>query len=86
MSKLISALGSGTAQLAQKGADAMISFLNSVANTIRSREPALIAAGANIGAAIVQGMINGLGSLAGELAAKIGGSGLGCYILRPRVS
>jgi tape measure domain-containing protein len=70
LGKLISALGSGSSQLAQKGADAMISFLNSVASTIRTREPALIQAGFNIGAAIVQGMINGIGSLAGQLTSK----------------
>ena len=68
--KLISALGSNTAQLAAKGADAMITFLNSVANTIRTREPALISAGFGIGQAIVQGMINGIGSLAGTLASR----------------
>jgi len=68
--KLISALGSNAAGLAQKGADAIITFLNSIANTIRTREPALIAAGFGIGQAIVQGMINGIGSLAGTLASK----------------
>lgn len=70
--KLISALGSNAAGLAQKGADAVITFLNSVANTIRTREPAMISAGASIGVAIVQGMINGVGSLAGSLLAKVG--------------
>jgi hypothetical protein len=70
--KLISALGSNSASLAQKGADAIITFLNSIANTIRTREPALIAAGASVGAAIVQGMINGVGSLGGALLSKVG--------------
>jgi tape measure domain-containing protein len=70
LSKLISALGSGGAELADKGANAVISFLNSVANTIRTKEPQMLAAGANIGTAIVQGMINGIGSLAGQLESK----------------
>ena len=70
LGKLISALGSGGADLAEKGANAVISFLNSVANTIRTKEPQMLAAGANIGAAIVQGMINGMASLAGSLTSR----------------
>jgi tape measure domain-containing protein len=68
--KFISAIGSGAGQLVNKGADAVISFVNGVANTIRSREPQLIAAGANLGTAVVQGMINGMGSLAGAVVSK----------------
>jgi phage-related protein len=68
--KFITALGSAGVQLASKGADAVISFLNGVATTIRNKEPDMLRAGANVGAAIVQGMINGIGSLAGTLASK----------------
>jgi phage-related protein len=68
--KFISAIASGSNQMIQKGADAVINFVNGVANTIRSREPQLIAAGANLGSAICEGMINGMGSLAGKVISK----------------
>ena len=68
--KLVSALGSNSAELAQKGADAIITFLNSVANTIRTREPELVKAGFNIGWSMIQGMINGMASLAGAVVNK----------------
>lgn len=68
--KLMNALQSNSNKLANAGANAVIRFLNGVADTIRTKEPQLLAAGANIGKAIVQGMINGMGSLGGQLASK----------------
>ena len=70
--KFITAIGSGAVQLVDKGAQAIVSFLNGVANSIRRYEPQMISAGFNIGSAIVQGMINGVGHLAGSLLAKVG--------------
>jgi tape measure domain-containing protein len=69
--KFINALGSAGVKLANTGAKAVIRFLNGVASAIRTHEPEMIRAGANVGAAIVQGMISGVGSLAGSLAAKV---------------
>ena len=69
----VSAVANGASDLANKGADAVITFLNSVAKTIRTKEPEMIQAGFNVGVAIVQGMINGIGSIAGSLISKVEG-------------
>ena len=68
--KLISALGSAGNDLFNKGADAVISFVNGVSASIRNKEPQLINAGFNLGWSIVQGMIRGMGSLAGAVVSK----------------
>lgn len=58
--KFIGALSSNAVRLADAGASAVINFLNGIARVIENREPEMIAAGANIGAAIVKGLIKGL--------------------------
>lgn len=69
--KLINSLSRNSVKLANAGAKAIIQFLNGVATAIRRYEPQMIEAGANIGEAIVQGMIDGVGRLAGKLASKV---------------
>ncbi len=54
-------------KLAQAGVDYIISFLNAIANTIRNNSAAMGAAGANVGAAIIEGMIRGLAGAVGRL-------------------
>lgn len=58
--KLVNALGSNSVKLLDAGANAIIKFLHGVATTIRKREPEMIAAGFDIGKAIIEGMIKGL--------------------------
>jgi hypothetical protein len=77
VTKFIRAVARGAVKMADEGAQAVIEFLNGVAKVIRERGPEMRAAGFNIGKAIVQGMLDGLGSLAGQVAEKaksIGGS------------
>jgi tape measure domain-containing protein len=71
MGKFINAMATASLRLVDTGARAVIRFLNGVASAIRKYEPQLVAAGVNIGKAIVQGMISGLGSLAGSLFNKV---------------
>jgi tape measure domain-containing protein len=68
----MNSLSKNSVRLADAGATAIINFLNGVAKVIRTREPEMIQAGANIGKAIVQGMISGLGSLLPNLLSKAG--------------
>lgn len=70
IAKFIHAIGQNAVKLADEGAQAIINFLNGVADVIEKREPEMLAAGARIGVAIVQGMINGIGSLAQTLYNK----------------
>lgn len=59
------------------GVNLIISFINGLANQIRSSGPALGAAGANLGTAIVEGMARGLAAGAGIIAAKARGVAAG---------
>lgn len=68
--KFINALGSNSVKLADAGAKAIIDFLNGVADVIKKREPEMIAAGARIGVAIVQGLINGIASMFDSVVSK----------------
>jgi tape measure domain-containing protein len=70
--KMMNALQKNSNRLADAGATAVINFLNGIAKTIKTREPELLAAGVNIGKAIVQGMIDGMGGMAGSLLHKAG--------------
>jgi tape measure domain-containing protein len=69
--KFINALSKNGVKLADAGAKAIINFLNGVANVIEKREPEMMQAGFRIGVAVIRGFINGLGSLAGEMASKV---------------
>ena len=68
--RFITALVDGALKLVNVGAQAIIKFLNGVADAIERYEPQMIAAGFRIGKAIVQGMINGLASMAGSVLSK----------------
>ncbi len=70
VSKFIHAVSRGAVKMADEGATAIINFLNGIAKVIRTREPEMIRAGFNIGKAVVQGMLNGLGSLAQQVKDK----------------
>ena len=70
MITFINALVAASLKLVNAGAVAIVNFLNGVAAAIRAHEGEMLAAGANIGVAIVQGMINGMGSMAGALYSK----------------
>lgn len=69
--KLIKAIVAGVLTLVNEGAKAIIKFLNGVADAIETYEGPMLVAGARIGVAIVQGMVNGLGSMAGALRDKV---------------
>lgn len=68
--KIMNALSRNSVRLADAGATAVINFLNGMARVLRTREPELMAAGFNIGSAIVQGMTNGLTAKGAELLSK----------------
>jgi tape measure domain-containing protein len=68
--KLISAVGSAGQELFDRGASAVISFINGVSGSIRSHEPELVKAFWNLGWSVIQGFINGMGSLAGSVISK----------------
>jgi tape measure domain-containing protein len=72
ITKFIRAVSNGAVKLVDEGARAIVRFLNGVADAINAHEGEMIHAGGRIGAAIVQGMINGVGSLAGSLSRKVG--------------
>jgi tape measure domain-containing protein len=69
--KFINALSKNGVKLADAGAQAIIYFLNGIAKVIEKREPEIMQAGFRIGVAVIRGFINGLGSLAHELANKV---------------
>ena len=75
--KFINALSKNSVKLADAGAKAVIAFLNGIAKVIEQREPELMAAGANIGLAIVkglaQGVRNGLGNFRDALLSLLPG-------------
>ncbi len=66
----IQALQRNIPRLIQAGVDYVINFLNAIANAIRSNSARMGEAGANIGTAIIEGMIRGLGSAVGRLVGK----------------
>jgi tape measure domain-containing protein len=68
--KLITALGSAGQTLFDKGAAAVVNFVNGVSASIRTHEPEMVKAGFNLGWSVIQGMINGMASLAGSLVSK----------------
>jgi tape measure domain-containing protein len=67
----VNALADKMLLLEDRFATAIIKFLNGTADIIRKREPELIAAFANIGEAIIQGLIAGVTSKADDLYKKI---------------
>lgn len=57
-------------KLIQAGINYILSFLNAIANAIRDNSAKMGEAGANIGTAIIEGMIRGLGGAVGKLVSK----------------
>ena len=68
--KFVNAVSNGAVALVNEGAQAILNFINGVSGAIRKYEPQMIQAGFGVGQAIVQGMISGLGSLAGSVISK----------------
>lgn len=60
MGKFARTIAKEAVNLADEGAQAIINFLHGVAKVIREREPEIIAAGFDIGKAIVEGAVQGL--------------------------
>jgi hypothetical protein len=63
----------------QAGVDLIIGFVHSVADAIRNNSAAMGAAGADLGMAIVEGMIRGIGAGAGRVAEKAKGLALSAW-------
>jgi tape measure domain-containing protein len=68
--RFINALVTASLRLVNVGAQAIIRFLHGVADAIRANEPAMIAAGFDVGAAIVEGMVRGLAAVAERAYSK----------------
>jgi tape measure domain-containing protein len=56
-------------RIVQAGANLVINFVNGVANAIRSNSKAMGAAGANLGEAVIEGMVRGLAGGVGRIAS-----------------
>ena len=69
--RFVTEVSSSSVQLVDKGAQAIVHFMNGIQSAIRQYEPQMISAGAGIGAAIVQGMINGVESLGSSLLSHV---------------
>lgn len=65
--RFIDALQKSGNRIINAGARAIINFLNGIADTIREKEPKIIEAGANIGSAIVEGLVQALKDGAGNV-------------------
>lgn len=63
----LNALGRSQPRVIQAGVDYIINFVNGLANAIRNNSERMNDAGANLGSAIIEGMIRGLSSGAGRL-------------------
>lgn len=67
--QFLDALGRNQPKLIQAGVNYIINFINGVANTIRSESGRMGDAGANLGTAIIEGMVRGLASSGGRVAS-----------------
>lgn len=68
--KFFDAAVTAALDLIEAGAKAVINFINGVAAAVREHSDDLGRAGANLGTALVQGAISGMGAMAGELVRK----------------
>jgi hypothetical protein len=68
--KFLEGLQRDIPRLVQAGVNYVIAFLNGIANGIRANSGAMGAAGANVGAAIIEGMIRGLLGAVGKLVSS----------------
>lgn len=71
MAAFIRAVGSQAGKLADAGADAIIEFTNSLAATIRDRSDEMGTAAGNLGTAIVEGLVVGIGKMAQKALDRI---------------
>jgi phage-related protein len=67
----VNAIGNGIGRVVSAGVNMVINLVNGIANKIRSSGPALHSAAANLGAAIVEGMISGISGLAGGVISAV---------------
>jgi tape measure domain-containing protein len=67
--KFMDTIGKELVKLADKGATAIIDFLNGIADVIRNREPEMLRAGGNIADAIIDGFVAGIN--AGDIVSSI---------------
>lgn len=72
ITNFINGVANGIPKVVQAGVNLIISFVNSVANAIRSNSSRMGEAGANLGMAIIEGMVRGISSGIGSVisAAK----------------
>lgn len=63
-------VGDNLPRVIQAGVDLILKFINGVADAIRNNSAAMGEAGANLGTAVVEGMIRGLGAGIGKVASK----------------
>lgn len=68
----INGVSSYATRISRAGADAVISFINSTAETLRSRGPQLGDAMGNLGVAMIEGLIGGIGSMLDRAMSAIG--------------
>ncbi len=68
--KFFDAAVNAALDLIDAGAKAVVNFINGVAAAVRDNSAAMGRAGANLGTALVQGVITGMASMAGELVRK----------------
>lgn len=71
--KFIQGVGRESARIANAAADVIIDFINKMADTIRTKGPELGDAMGNLGIAMVEGLIGGIGAMFGKAMDKIGG-------------
>lgn len=65
-------VGRETPRIATAAADVVIQFIHDMANAIRTKGPELGAAMGDLGVAMVEGLIGGIGSMFGAALSKIG--------------
>lgn len=70
--EFIKGITNNVVRLAEAAADLIIDFLNELADVIREKGPELVAAGRNIADAVIDGIIGGFTSGAGDAAASAG--------------
>jgi tape measure domain-containing protein len=63
-------VGNNLPRVIQAGVELILKFINGVADAIRNNSGAMGEAGANLGSAVVEGMIRGLAGGAGRVASK----------------
>lgn len=68
----VQAIAKQTPRIADAGAKAIIDFINAMADSIEANSAELVKAMANLGTAMVRGLIKGVSDMAGEALGEIG--------------